>query len=171
MRQRRKSRVHDVTLDRVAVTLERTTQFKGGLFDNRPTTAHAAIEPHDTPGFSIEHADNVTLRNCKVKWGGNLPDDFTYAVEAKDTTGLKIEWTHRRSGARCAGKGSLHLMRALYGLKLAALAVATTVRIGTELPAAPPAADAMAPATAPKLPIFKVFQFPADHDSADRWQG
>jgi hypothetical protein len=92
------SRVHDVTLDRVSVTLDRTTQFKGGLFDNRPTTAEpgaasTGIVPHDTPGFSIEHADNVTLRNCTVAWGANSPDYFSYAVEAKDTTGLKIEGT------------------------------------------------------------------------------
>jgi hypothetical protein len=85
------SRIHDVTFDHVSVTLDRTTQFKGALFDNRPTTAIAAIEPHDTPGFSIEHADNITLRDCKVAWGANVPDSFSYAVEAKDTTGLKIE--------------------------------------------------------------------------------
>ncbi len=85
------SRVHDVTFDRVSVTLDRTTQYKGALYDNRPTTAMTAIEQHDTPGFSIEHADNVTLRDCKVAWGTNVPDSFTYAVEAKDTTGLKIE--------------------------------------------------------------------------------
>ena len=78
-------------LDRVSVTLDRTTQFKGALFDNRPTTAQAGIEQHDTPGFSIEHADNVMLRNCKVAWGSNAPDSFSYAVEAKDATGLKIE--------------------------------------------------------------------------------
>ena len=85
------SRIHDVTLDRVSVTLERTTHYKGALYDNRPTKAVPEIEPHDTPGFSIEHADNVTLRDCSVLWGANVPDSFTYAVEAKDTTGLKIE--------------------------------------------------------------------------------
>jgi polygalacturonase len=85
------SRVHDVTLARVSVALDRTTQYKGGVYDNRPTTAMAGIEPHDTPGFSIEHADNVTLRDCKVAWGEHVPESFTYAVEAKDTTGLKIE--------------------------------------------------------------------------------
>jgi hypothetical protein len=86
-----RSRVRDVLLDRVSVTLERTTKYPGGLFDNRPTTAMQAIQPHDTPGFSIEHADDVTLRDCKVSWGPNVPDSFSYAVEAKDTTGLKIE--------------------------------------------------------------------------------
>ena len=85
------SRVHDVILDRVAVTLARTTKFPGGLFDNRPTVPANGIVPHDTPGYSIEHANNVILRNCKVSWGANPPDAFSYAVEAVDTTGLKIQ--------------------------------------------------------------------------------
>ncbi len=33
----------------------------------------------------------VTLRDCTVAWGPNSPDYFSYAVEAKDATGLKIE--------------------------------------------------------------------------------
>jgi hypothetical protein len=85
------ARVHDVTFERVAVTLDRTTQFKGALYDNRPTTAIPGIEPHDTPAFSVEHADNVTLRDCKVAWGPHAPESFSYAVEAKDATGLKVQ--------------------------------------------------------------------------------
>jgi polygalacturonase len=108
------ARIHDVTLDRVSITLARTTDFKGGLFDNRPTTVAelgsisnadagtislTKIDPaapsgtvlHDTPGFSIEHVDHVTLRDCTVAWGANPPESFTYAVEAVDATDLKIE--------------------------------------------------------------------------------
>lgn len=85
------SSIRNVTLDRVSVSLERTTAYKGQLFDNRPTTALPAIEPHNTPGFSIESADAVTLRNCKVSWGPDPPAYFSYAVEAKDSTGLKVE--------------------------------------------------------------------------------
>jgi hypothetical protein len=88
------SSIHDVTFDNVKVTLNRTTQYKGGLYDNRPTTVLPAIEPHDTPGFSIEHADNVTLHDCTVAWGPNSPDDYSYAVEAKDAHNLKIEDLH-----------------------------------------------------------------------------
>jgi polygalacturonase len=98
------SRVHDITLDRVSVTLARTTQFKGALFDNRPTTAIPAIEPHDTPGFSVEHADNVILRDCSVAWGANPPDAFSYAVEAIDTTGLKIEGLKGEAAHASLGK-------------------------------------------------------------------
>ena len=86
-----RSNIHDITFDHVSVTLDRTTEYKGNLFDNRPTTALPAIEPHDTPGFSIESADNITLRDCKVAWGSNVPESFSYAIEARDTTGLRVE--------------------------------------------------------------------------------
>jgi len=108
------SRVHDVTFDGVSITLASQHKFPGSLFDNRPTTvaepgsipnsaagtvsptkidpdAPSGIVRHDTPGFSIEHADKVTLRNCVVAWPPDSPEYFTYAVEAKDATGLKIE--------------------------------------------------------------------------------
>jgi hypothetical protein len=98
------SRVHDVTFDRVTVTLDRTTQFKGGLFDNRPTSVAAGIEAHDTPGFSVEHADNVTLKDCTVVWGNDVPEEFSYAVEAKDATGLKIEGLKGEAAHAALGK-------------------------------------------------------------------
>ena len=83
------SRVRDVTLDRVDVTLERTTKYKGGLWDNRPTTSMAGIEEHGNPGYSIRHADNITLRDCRLAWGKNRPDYYTHALEAEDVTGLQ----------------------------------------------------------------------------------
>ncbi len=83
------SRVRDVTLERVDVTLERTTKYKGGLWDNRPTTAMAGIEEHGNPGFSIRHADNITLKDCRLAWGKNRPDYYTHALEAEDVTGLQ----------------------------------------------------------------------------------
>lgn len=88
------SSIRDISFNNVSVTLARTTQYKGGLFDNRPTTALPSIEPHDTPGFSIEHADNVSLHDCTVAWGPNPPDYFSYAVEAHDAPNLKIEDLH-----------------------------------------------------------------------------
>jgi hypothetical protein len=65
------------------------------MFDNRPsfvdTGAGRGIVPHDTPGFSLEHVDDVILRNCSVAWGGARQAEFTYALEARDCTGLKLE--------------------------------------------------------------------------------
>jgi len=86
----RESRIQDVHFENVSVTLDRWTKYKGGLFDNRPTRVYEPIETRGNPGFSIRYADNVTLDNCSVRWGGNCPDYFTYALEAEKVTGLRL---------------------------------------------------------------------------------
>ena len=84
----RESRIDDIVFDNVAVTLDRWTDYRGGLWDNRPTTAYPAIEEHSNPGVHVRHADNVVLRRCRVAWGQNRPDYFTHALEAQDVSGL-----------------------------------------------------------------------------------
>jgi polygalacturonase len=91
VRGSKQSRPHDIALDHVDVTLDRWTRYKGGLYDNRPTRAMAGIEPHETAGFSIENADNVTLRDCKLRWGANSPEYSSHAVQSKNVTGLKVK--------------------------------------------------------------------------------
>ncbi len=63
------SRIENVTLDNVAITFDRWTDYPGGVYDNRPTTAYPGIEKHSTPGIHISYADRVTLKDCKVMWG------------------------------------------------------------------------------------------------------
>ena len=82
-------RVRDIHFENIDVTLDRWTKYKGGLWDNRPTTATEGIEIHGTCGYSVRHADRVTLQNCKLSWGQNRPDYFTHALEAEDVTELK----------------------------------------------------------------------------------
>jgi hypothetical protein len=84
------SRIHDVLLENVSVTLDRWTSYRGGLFDNRPTKVVADIEPHGNPGIMISQADNITLKHCRVSWGDNRPDYFTHALEAENVTGLQL---------------------------------------------------------------------------------
>jgi len=84
------SRPRDITLKNIHLTLDRWTPYPGGMFDNRPTTAGVALEPHGTPGFSIREADRVTLDRCGVNWGGLAPDYFTHALEAENVTGLTL---------------------------------------------------------------------------------
>jgi hypothetical protein len=85
------SRVRDVTLENVAVTLDRWTKYDGGVFDNRPADAAVAIEKHGNPGYHVRHADDVTLRGCSVAWGDNRPEYFTFAVEGEDVKNLLVE--------------------------------------------------------------------------------
>jgi polygalacturonase len=84
-------RIRDVTLENVAITLDRWTRYPGGVFDNRPTEGrYPEIEPHGTPGFHIRSTDNVVLKRCKVAWGQNRPEYFTHALETDDVTGLEV---------------------------------------------------------------------------------
>jgi hypothetical protein len=87
----KESRIKDITLSNVDITFNRWTRYPGNLFDNRPTTAYPGIEPHGNPGYYIRYADNVILKDCSVKWGDNVPDYFTYALEAHDATGVKLK--------------------------------------------------------------------------------
>lgn len=82
------SRIRDVRLENVALTLDRWTKYEGGVWDNRPTTAMEALEKHATPAFHVRHADNISFRNCEVAWGKNRPDYFTHALEIENATGV-----------------------------------------------------------------------------------
>lgn len=84
------SRISGVTLENVDLTLDRWTRYPGPVFDNRPTTAYPDVEPHQTPGYSIRHADGVLLKDCKLAWGANRPDYFTHALEVENSTGLSL---------------------------------------------------------------------------------
>ena len=84
------SRIQNVSLENVSVKLDRWTKYKGGVFDNRPTKVLDPIEAHNTPGISIRYADEVTLKNCSITWGRNLPDYFTGALETESVTGLNL---------------------------------------------------------------------------------
>jgi len=82
------SRVRNVRLENVAVEFDRWTKYRGGFWDNRPTLVGPGLEEHVCPAFAIQHADQVTLENCRATWGLNRADYFTNALEAVDVTGL-----------------------------------------------------------------------------------
>jgi polygalacturonase len=84
------SRIQNVSLENVSVKLGRWTKYKGGQFDNRPTKVLDPVETHNTPGFSIRYADDVTLKHCSITWGWNLPDYFACALETESVTGLRL---------------------------------------------------------------------------------
>ena len=83
------SRPHDISLKDVSLAFDRWTHYPGRVFDNRPTKVLQDIEPHDTSGIFISHADDIRLKDCRVAWGTNCPDYFTSALEAQDVTGLQ----------------------------------------------------------------------------------
>jgi polygalacturonase len=87
----KESRINNVSFNKVNITMNRSTSFAGGLFDNRPTKAYEGIEIHGNPGYYVCFADNVNITGCSIQWGKIIPDYFTHAIEAHDVTGLTIE--------------------------------------------------------------------------------
>jgi len=82
--------IRNVTFANVDVTLDRWTKYPGGIFDNRPTTALTTLENHTTPGINLRYADAIALDHCRIAWGKNIPDYFTNAIEAENTTNLSL---------------------------------------------------------------------------------
>ncbi len=87
----KESRISNVRFENVNITLNRWTDYPGNLFDNRPTKVYEGIEAHDNPGFYIRFSDQVTLKDCSINWGDNIPDYFTNAINAHDVTDLTIQ--------------------------------------------------------------------------------
>jgi polygalacturonase len=86
----KESRIKNISMEKVAITMDRWTKYPGGLFDNRPTRVYEGIEMHNNPGYSIRYADNVQLNKCTINWGENKPEYFCNALEAENVTGLKL---------------------------------------------------------------------------------
>jgi hypothetical protein len=83
------SRPTNVRFENVRVTLDRWTKYKGGEFDNRPSTG--GIESHQTSGFCLRHADKVAIHDCEIRWGETRPDYFGHAIETVDVSGLDVQ--------------------------------------------------------------------------------
>lgn len=86
----KESRIKNVLLNNVCVTLDRWTNYHGGLLDNRPTKAYFDIEYRNIPGYYIRFSDNIKLTNCSVSWGEHIPEYYTHALEAHDVTGVNL---------------------------------------------------------------------------------
>ncbi len=85
------SRIRNIWFEEVHVKMDRWTKYSGGLMDNRPTKAYDETEYRSNPGYYIRFADQITLKNCSVEWGANVPEYFTNAVEAHDVTSLDLD--------------------------------------------------------------------------------
>jgi hypothetical protein len=84
--------IENVLLENIDITIDRWTKYPGARFDNRPTPQGTeGLEVHGTPVFSIRNAKNVTVRDCVARWGEHREDYFTYALQAENVQGLKIE--------------------------------------------------------------------------------
>jgi polygalacturonase len=101
------SRIKNVRLENVSVTLSRWTGYPGGVYDNRPTKAMTPIETHEADGFNLRFVDGVTIENCSAKWGGGFAKQTLPCVAAENVAGLQIRKFHGESAQHPVLKKSL----------------------------------------------------------------
>lgn len=79
-----------VTFDRIAVHIDKTTDYAGGRQDFRPCPGEAMPEL-PTSGFLLRNTAGVTIRHCEVTWGAHRPDYYRHVIDAADCPGLVID--------------------------------------------------------------------------------
>lgn len=82
--------IEDVVFENVRVELDKWSKLPGGEHDIRPCPGEGLLQ-RPTAGFYLKNADDVTLRNCSVVWGGQRPDYFGHALETHGVSNLTTE--------------------------------------------------------------------------------
>ena len=82
--------VEDIFFEKVQVTLSAKSKWKRGQYDLRPGLGMGIIE-RKSPGFFLENAEGVIIRDCRVKFQGDDLADFAQAIYAKNCRDLSLE--------------------------------------------------------------------------------
>ena len=84
-----KDKIEHIIFDQVDVFINKITALPGGIYDRRPCEMEGFVKG-STSGFYFDAATDILIRNSSVKWGGNIPDYFKYALETYRTDGIKL---------------------------------------------------------------------------------
>jgi hypothetical protein len=82
-------KISNIHFDQVNVSIAKTTAIPGGSYDRRPSNASPFVEG-STAAFYLDHATDISIQNCSVKWGSNSPSYYTHVLETYKIAGLKI---------------------------------------------------------------------------------
>lgn len=82
-------KVQNIFFDNVDLTINKTTNLPGGIYDRRPSDVEGFIKGN-TSGFYFDNAENIKIRNSSVQWGKNRPDYFKYAIYTMHVKGMEI---------------------------------------------------------------------------------
>ncbi len=81
-------KVSGVVFDGVDVSINKTTELPGGVYDRRPSNVEGLLKAK-TSAFYLDKASQVTIRNCSVSWGNNRPAYFAHILESNGVVDLK----------------------------------------------------------------------------------
>jgi len=82
-------KISNIRFQNVDLEIDKTTVFKGGLYDLRPSDTIGILETK-TSGFYFDKAAQISVKNCTVKWGSNKEPYFGHALYATNIQGLEI---------------------------------------------------------------------------------
>lgn len=82
--------IEGLVLDRVRVEVDKWSDVEGGVVDRRPFSGDPALVAADVPGFLIDTASDVTVRDCEVVWGEHRQPFWGAALEVRDVEGLRL---------------------------------------------------------------------------------
>lgn len=82
-------KISNIVFDNVDIFINKTTSIAGGVYDRRPADVEGFVKG-STSGFYLDAAQNVTIRNCSVRWGHNKPPYFSHVVESRKVRQLRL---------------------------------------------------------------------------------
>lgn len=82
--------IEDVLFEKVRVTVRKKSKWERGLYDLRPGHGQG-IEKMKSAGFRMRRADDVVLRDCRVRFEGEDMSEFGSALCAEDCANVKLE--------------------------------------------------------------------------------
>jgi polygalacturonase len=84
------NKVGNIKFVGVNLELEKKTSFEGGIYDLRPSETVGLLKTR-TAGFYIDCANDISIKNCSVKWGINKAPYFDKAIFASNVNGISVE--------------------------------------------------------------------------------
>ena len=92
------SKISNIRFQGINLTINKTTPYKGGLYDCRPCEG-ADMIMDDTAGFYLYQAANISIKDCNLNWGDNrtnyykngLTEIACEQVKVSDYTYPKVE--------------------------------------------------------------------------------
>jgi len=83
------AKIQDIYFDQVDITMTKTTNIPGGIYDRRPANVDGFVKGHSS-AFYFDKAKSITVRNSSVTWSGNRPPYYAHAIESNAVEHLQL---------------------------------------------------------------------------------
>lgn len=80
-----------ILLQNVRVEIDAWGDVEGGELDRRPWSGEPDLYRAPISAFMIDHATDVTLRDCEAVWGSNPQEHWAYALSIDASAEVRIE--------------------------------------------------------------------------------